>query len=414
MWLALWLSCALAGAPALAAASTPAAPPQTQAAPAADRNLQVFDAVWGAIKEDYYDGKFNGVDLDASRREYRDRAAAAGDARSLYRVVNEMLARFRDRHLYAASPSEVLEERRRIRTGIGMAVSLLEGRVVVTDVQVGSPAERAGLRRGWILTHWEGDPVDAKVIDIRRASRLAEGQAARLRFLDARDRVVDVTVTARPYARFAENMVRRIEGDVLYVRFDLFGPRTGKWLRQQLDAHKQIRALVVDLRRNVGGAVDSLRDSLDTIFSMDQIVGDFKERSGRNQRFRIRGRGTRAFQGAVAVLIGGDSGSAAEIFASVVQESGRGTVVGRTSAGAVLASIEKRLPDGGMLYLSIRDYVSARGRRLEGQGVAPSVDVALTLEDLRGGRDRDLERALEELPKAKPHPVKARGADGRF
>jgi carboxyl-terminal processing protease len=405
----------LAGVAQVAAAQAVAAQAAAQPSEAERaQKAQVFDAVCLAIEQEYYDEKFNGVDIAASRKEFRDRVEAARDERALYRAINEMLARFRDRHLYAASPSEVAEERRRVRTGLGMGVSQIEGRIVVTEVQPASAAAEAGVKRGWVLTHWDGEPVSAKVVEAKRSARSPEGHASRLRFLDARDKVVEVTATARPYARFPESVARLIEGDVLYVRFDLFGPKTGRWLRQQVEKHRHARALVVDLRRNVGGAVDSLRESLEAIFAEDQIVGDFKARGGRNQRFRVRGRGSRAFAGPVAVLIGAESGSAAEIFASVVQEANRGTVVGRTSAGAVLASIERRLPDGGTLYLSIRDYVSARGRRLEGQGVAPSIAVALTLEDLRSGRDRDLESALEVLPKAKPAPVEARGADGRF
>jgi len=97
------------------------------------------------------------------------------------------------------------------------------------------------------------------------------------------------------------------------------------------------------------------------------------------------------------VLVGSASGSAAEIFSAVLQDHERATVVGRRTAGAVLASWFYRLPDGGELQLSREDYIAPQGRRIEGVGVEPDVVVPRTLNDLRAGRDRDLDVALEIL-----------------
>ena len=76
---------------------------------------------------------------------------------------------------------------------------------------------------------------------------------------------------------------------------------------------------------------------------------------------------------------------AAEIFAAVLQEHGRAAIVGRKTAGAVLASWYHGLPDGGELQLSRQDYVTPKGRRLENEGVEPDVKVERTLADLRAG-----------------------------
>jgi carboxyl-terminal processing protease len=99
----------------------------------------------------------------------------------------------------------------------------------------------------------------------------------------------------------------------------------------------------------------------------------------------------------VVVLVDGATGSAAEIFAAVLQEHGRATIVGRKTAGAVLASWYHSLPDGGELQLSREDYVTPKGRRLENDGVEPEVKVARTVADVRAGRDVDLAAALAVL-----------------
>src|SRR6185503_9219405 len=86
-----------------------------------------------------------------------------------------------------------------------------------------------------------------------------------------------------------------------------------------------------------------------------------------------------------------------EIFAAVLQDHGRATIVGRRTAGAVLASWFYRLPDGGELQLSREDYYAPSGRRIEGAGVEPDIVVPRRLADLRARRDVDLATAVRVL-----------------
>ena len=97
----------------------------------------------------------------------------------------------------------------------------------------------------------------------------------------------------------------------------------------------------------------------------------------------------------LVVLIGPSTGSAAEIFAHVMQHYGRATIVGRRTAGAVIVSRTYSLPGGGKLQVPIQDYRGLDEKRLEGRGVTPDVAVpSPALADLRAGRDPDLEKAL--------------------
>jgi carboxyl-terminal processing protease len=140
-----------------------------------------------------------------------------------------------------------------------------------------------------------------------------------------------------------------------------------------------------------------LSDCLQLIYARDVAFGEFVQRNQRQVRMRINGGGRAAFAGPVVVLVDERSASAAEIFAAAIKETERGTVVGRPTAGAVLASVEERLPDGGKLQISIRDYRTQHGVRLEGRGVEPNVPVPLSLDDIRRNTDRDLDAALSLL-----------------
>jgi carboxyl-terminal processing protease len=140
-----------------------------------------------------------------------------------------------------------------------------------------------------------------------------------------------------------------------------------------------------------------LSAALDALYARRQDVGRFIARDGRAGAVTVDGSGADAYTGPVVVIVDHRSGSAAEIFAAVVQGSGRGRVVGERTAGAVLNAFPYRLPDGGRLHVSRRDFHDLCGVRLQRVGVAPrdSADVVhRELADARRRDDRAMERAL--------------------
>ena len=120
-------------------------------------------------------------------------------------------------------------------------------------------------------------------------------------------------------------------------------------------------------------------------------------RSGRESAQGARQWWPASYTGTVAILVDNSSASAAEIFSHVMQFHHRAIVVGRRTAGAVIVAREYFLPDGGRLQVATEDYRGLDGKRLEGNGVKPDVEVELKLADVRAGRDRDLEAALRAL-----------------
>jgi carboxyl-terminal processing protease len=191
--------------------------------------------------------------------------------------------------------------------------------------------------------------------------------------------------------------VRTLPGGLVYLRFDHFDAPSRRWLSAQLKARRDAPGVVIDLRRNHGGGSFSLATSVGEFFARSVADGTFVTRGGFRVEVSSWQPGSAGFPGKVAVLVDRPTGSAAEIFAAVLQEHGRATVIGRTSAGAVIGSDFYTLPDGGSLELGRYDYFTPRGRRLEGRGVEPDIRTNLTLADLRAGRDADLAAALRAL-----------------
>jgi carboxyl-terminal processing protease len=100
------------------------------------------------------------------------------------------------------------------------------------------------------------------------------------------------------------------------------------------------------------------------------------------------------YAGPVALLVDELTASASECFAGALQSLGRARVFGRQTLGQALPALTRRLTNGDILMYVVGDFVTATGRRLEGEGVRPDQVVPLSLPVLRTGRDATLEAAL--------------------
>ncbi len=371
-------------------------PALTNLAPAAraraEGNLAVFNAVWDLVNRKHFDARHNGVDWPAAAATHAPRAAVAEGPRELYAAINAMLEPLRDSHTRALTPEQAEERRTRVRARTGFNLLRVEGHWVVGDVLPGSPAEEVGVRLGWLVLARNGEPLGER-LDFR----YRPGEVARWQFRDERDRMVLLEPVARLLSTAPRQEVRVLAGGVLYLRFDAFDVVNRRWLSEQLRMHTAAPAVVVDLRHNSGGDTFSLGTVIGEFFARRVECGTFINRDGDAGIKRSWPWGSATYSGRVALLIDAETASAAEIFAAVLRDQGRAVLVGRRTAGAVLASSFHALPDGGQLQLSREDYLTPRGQRIEGVGVEPSVPVALTLAEVRAGRDSDLERALAVL-----------------
>jgi carboxyl-terminal processing protease len=168
--------------------------------------------------------------------------------------------------------------------------------------------------------------------------------------------------------------------------------------------------VVIDLRGNPGGRLAEADAVLSCFLPRNRLWAARTGRSGRRVELRTAGGCGDLEQPVtndVAVLVDGNSRSAAELTPAALQEARRAVVVGAPTAGSVLISQETRLPDGGRLSLSRADFVTSGGVRLEKRGVTPDIAAAQTLEDRRAGRDPGLEAAMAVLAGSRTEPAMA-------
>jgi carboxyl-terminal processing protease len=169
-----------------------------------------------------------------------------------------------------------------------------------------------------------------------------------------------------------------------------------------MDKAKDKEALVIDLRNNGGGRVDTLKRLTGWFLEQDVKIGDEKTRKETKEMI-AKSKGKDYYKGKLVVLVDSESGSAAEIFAKVIQLQNRGKVLGDVSAGAVMES--RYFPhqlglDVVIFYgasVTIADLIMTDGKSLEKIGVVPDEKLLPTAQDIAEKRDPVLSRAVKSL-----------------
>lgn len=374
-------------------AGPPAEPVYASADVRAEAHRAVLEQAWRMIEKRFYAADFNGADWSTAFERHAPAAAAAPDTAALYAVINAMLDELNDAHTTAMSPRESWEDTVAERAFVGVNLERVEDRWVVSELRPGSDAAEAGVQAGWVAVARNGEPLPEEGITFRSEP----GVGYEWTFLDEHDVERRVTLTARTLSDRMPPVERHSAEGWIYLRFDEFEPDYHEWLRERLEVHRQAPGVVLDLRQNSGGAVSSLARILNDFFPRRVAYGSFVSRQGRAEEEKSAWRSGVGYDGALAVLIGPGSASSAEILAHVLRHYDRAKLIGRPTAGVVVASQYFRLRDGGELQIGTYDYQSLDGQRLERNGVQPDVVVPRTLAELRAGRDPDLEAAVEWL-----------------
>jgi carboxyl-terminal processing protease len=355
--------------------------------------MAVLEQVWKLVNKRFYSPEFNGADWATAYERYKDRAAAAADVDELYDVINDMLNELDDAHTGARTPRVAWEGQVEERAYVGLNLERFENQWVVTELRPGSAAEESAVRPGWIALSRDGETLPERQLSFTSTP----GKFYTWSFRDADDREREVVLEARTLSDWMPPQEWHSPEGWVYLRFDGFEPEYHTWLRERLAQHQDVPGIVLDLRRNSGGAVSSLERVINDFFPERVPYGAFVTRKGKRDDEKSAWRDGVGYAGPLVVLIGGGSASSAEIFAHVVKHYERATLVGRTTAGAVIASRYFELRDGGELQIGVLDYQALDGSRLEGNGVEPDVEVERTLENLQEGYDADLAEAVKWL-----------------
>ena len=262
---------------------------------------------------------------------------------------------------------------------IGLGVELwAEGTELrIVDVFRGGPAQIAGLSANQYILNVDGSTVEQigakKAADLLRGP---EGSSVRLVLRNTDDTVVNVTVQRKKVDVPSVSIAEMAEPGVGYIRITNFQKTTaGEVSSAMMELSRNgMQSIIIDLRRNPGGLLDSAVELADYFITRGSIVSTKGRNGQENHNFTAKAPGT--WDIPLVVLIDGDSASASEIFAGAIHDHDRGTVVGQTSygKGSVQGVFHNEYGNGG-LRLTVSKFFSPKGTPISARGVQPHVVV---------------------------------------
>jgi carboxyl-terminal processing protease len=326
----------------------------------ADENLALLADVLDRVRNEYVDT------LD-------DRRLVEGAIRGIIAELDE-----HSRFLDAAEYEDVRIATTGMYTGIGLDLRLRDGHITVVEPLAGAPAHVAGILPGDVVVAIDAVPVDGEdvgatinrmrgaagtqiTLDVMRA-----GELEPLRFALVRDEIEVKTVRSA-----------YLGDGYAYVRLSGFADDTREDLESaveqlQSEAGRELEGLVLDLRDNPGGVLDSAVEVADLFLDDGLIVrGDGRIRQARFAQYAHPGDSLERVR--LAVLVNGESASGAEIVAAAIKDHARGRIVGERTYGKGSVQSVMPLTGGNALKLTTSRFVMESGRSINGEGIEPDV-----------------------------------------
>ena len=342
---------------------------------------------------------------DVFERVRAEYVEPVGDRDLIENAINGMLTGL-DPHSSYLNPRNFRDMQVQTRGefgGLGIEVTQEAGYIKVISPIDETPAARAGVRPGDIITHLNGTTTQGLTLqEAVEQMRGERGSTIRLTIRrEGSERPVEVSIT-RDVIR--PQVVRfRMEGnDVGYLRMSSFNEQTDAALRRGVQALRSqagtnLRGFILDMRNNPGGLLDQAVQVSDDFLEQGEIVSTRARRSEDAQRWNARA-GDIAGGLPVVVLINSGSASASEIVAGALQDHRRAIVMGTRSFGK--GSVQTVMPLGpnGAIRLTTARYYTPSGRSIQNTGIEPDIEVRATRQEaappVQREREADLRRSL--------------------
>ena len=345
------------------------------------RQLNLFGDVFERIRSDYVE--------------------EPGDSDLIESAINGMLTSL-DPHssfMNAKAFQDMRVQTRGEFGGLGIEVTMEDGFVKVVTPIDDTPAAKAGVQPGDLITHLDGEQIQG--LTLNEAVEKMRG---------AVKEPLTVTIRRGNGAPFDITIIRdiikirsvrfRLEDGVGYIRLTQFTDQTYDGLKDAIAEIKktlpedELKGYVLDLRNNPGGLLDQAIAVSDAFLERGEIVSTRGRNNEDSQRFSARS-GDLIDGKPIIVLVNGGAASASEIVAGALQDHRRATILGTRSFGK--GSVQTIIPLGseGAMRLTTARYYTPAGRSIQAKGIVPDIRIIQELpEDMKGGEEPRGEASL--------------------
>lgn len=376
-----------------------------------ERGRIMLGIVRDTIRNNYYDPTFHGVNLEATFKVAEENIKKATSISQVFGIIAQFAVDLDDSHTFFVPPG------RQAQTEYGWQMQMIGDKCFVVAVKPGSDAEAKGLKEGDQIHSVDGiGPIREnmwKLHYLYNALSPAGGMRLAITKPDGRQQRLDVLAKVRDGKRVMDltkggdiwDLIRSDENEnrLRRHRYTEMGKEVFIWKMPSFDLDKgkvddmaakfrNSKVLILDLRGNGGGAVETLLRLVGNLFDREIKIGEMRRRKEVKQ-LSASTRSKESFTGELIVLIDSESGSAAELLARIVQLEKRGRVIGDRSAGAVMVSKQHSHQQGvdvvAFFGVSVTDadMIMSDGKSLEKTGVTPDEVKIPTAADMAAKRD---------------------------
>jgi len=378
-----------------------------------EQGRMMLDVVKNDLELYYYDPTFHGLPLDELFGRAMARIAEARAQVDINAAIAEALLALDDSHTYFVPPGWAA------KIEYGWFTQMIGDRCHLMAVQPGSEAESMGLKKGDRVLAIDGEAPSRESLPTMMYDQRLLAPRARSTLRLQPPGGAEREVTVRPKVTTRQRRITIMDRSIIYReledqayldrhRLASFGDDLVVWKMSQFNLTREevgrivakVRKhhhLILDLRGNPGGAVETLEYMVGAFLGEKVTIGAVNSRESRKPV--VSRKAPERFEGDLVVLVDSESASAAELFARAMQIAGRARILGDLTAGRVMMSrfYDRKIGLGTTMFygtsITIADIIMTDGKSLEKTGVTPDEVLLPVAEDLASDHDPVLSRA---------------------
>lgn len=327
-----------------------------QASSSTDKNLATIEDAWNVIHQEYVEP--SSID-----------SAALSQA-----AVQAMMDTLNDPHsvyLTAQEYQQLSNDLSGGYSGIGASVTLVDAQITITSVNIGSPAETAGLKAGDAVLEING--VSTVGMTTSDTVALVQGEkGTQVTLLVRHQGASDTTLLTITRAEIQiQSVYFEMMGDIAYINISQFSDTTNTELSAVLQtiAQNGAKGIILDLRDNPGGPKTAVVDVASRFIDSGTIL-TVRYNDG-SQEVDKTTKQNETTDLPMVVLVNQNSASASEVLTGALQDYDRATVAGVVTFGKGSVDQFYVLSDGSAIYLTIARWLTPNGHLIEGTGITP-------------------------------------------
>jgi carboxyl-terminal processing protease len=346
-------------------------------------SFKVFWEAWHILQTDFY-GKVP-----------ETQAMAYGAIRGVLELLN-------DPHTTLVEPQPRQIEKDNLKGsfgGIGALIGRDSANKVTLKPMVDSAAARVGIKDGDILVKVDDKELTPDMSDQDVVVLIRGPIGSQVKLTLSRTGATEPLVIAVTREKIDTPTVawKMLDNNVGYVGINLFGERTGSELRTALDEvkAKQAKGLVLDLRNNPGGLLDTAVDVAGQ-FVGRQVILHERKKDGTEKTYTGQ-TGASAPNVPLVILVNKNTASASEIVSGALRDLQHAPLIGEKTYGKGSVQLVYDLSDRSSLHVTVAQWYTPDNHQIQGEGLSPDIEAPLTDEDRAQNRDPQLDRAVEYL-----------------